>query len=125
MRHVRAAALLVPALALSLSACGGGSSAYCDTLTDNSAVSATVFGPVVPGQADASQIDARLELLGEVEGDVPSDLQEDFDTWTAYLEEVGPLLEEGDQAAVLDAATDDVDAAGETLFDHYTGTCMA
>src|SRR5699024_848609 len=39
MRRLRAAALLVPALALTLSACGGGSSAYCDTLTDNSAVS--------------------------------------------------------------------------------------
>lgn len=124
LRSVRTAALLVPALALTLSACGGAESAYCDTLTENSEVAATVYGPVVPGQADAAQIDRRLDLLSQVADDVPEDLEGDFATWTAYLEEVGPLLDSGDMDAVLEAMTDDVDVAGEALFEHYTGTCI-
>jgi len=126
LRSVRAAAQLVPALALTLAlgACGGGESAYCDTLTENSEVAATVYGPVVPGQADAAQIDRRLDLLTQVADDVPEDLEGDFATWTAYLEEVQPLLDSGDMDAVLEAMTDEVDVAGAALFEHYTGTCM-
>lgn len=78
----------------------------------------------MPGQADAAQIDRRLDLLTQVADDVPEDLEGDFATWTAYLEEVRPLLDSGDMDAVLEAMTDDVDVAGEALFEHYTGTCM-
>ena len=127
MRHVRATALLVPALALTLSACGGGNSAYCSTLTDNSDVSATVYTAVVPGMVTSEQVDERLDLLEQVEGDVPEELQEDFTTWQSFLEEVGPKLESEDpedMTAVIEAADDEVDAAGEALADHYTGTCM-
>ena len=126
MRHVRATALLVPALALTLSACGGGD-AYCSTLTDNSDVSATVFTAVVPGMVTSEQVEDRLALLEQVEGDVPEELQEDFTTWQSFLEEVGPKLdseEPEDTTAVIEAADDEVDAAGEALSDHYTGTCM-
>src|SRR5690606_6636355 len=93
LRSVRAAALLVPALALTLAlgACGGGESAYCDTLTGNSEVAATVYGPGVPGQADAAQIDRRLDLLPQVADAVREDREGDFAPWTAYLEEVQPL----------------------------------
>jgi Mg2+/Co2+ transporter CorC len=73
------------------------------------------------------QVEERLSLLGEVEDEVPSELQEDFTTWTEYLEEVGPLLDSEDSAdvtGVIEAADDDVDAAGGALSDHYTGTCM-
>lgn len=127
MRHARATALLVPALALTLSACGGANSAYCSTLTENSEVSATVFTAVVPGMVTAEQVDQRLALLGEVEDDVPEELQEDFSTWQGYLGEIGPLLDSEDPAdmtAVIEAGDDEVDAAGEALSDHYTGTCM-
>ena len=127
MRHVRATALLVPALALTLSACGGANSAYCSTLTDNSDVSATVFTAVVPGMVTSEQVEDRLALLEQVEGDVPEELQEDFATWQSFLEEVGPKLdseEPEDTTAVIEAADDEVDAAGEALSDHYTGTCM-
>jgi hypothetical protein len=127
MRHTRAVVLLVPALALTLSACGGGDDAYCSTLSENSDVAATVFTPVIPGMVTSDQVDERLSLLGEVEDDVPSELQADFTTWTEYLEEVGPLLDSEDSAdvtGVIEAADDDVDAAGEALSDHYTGTCM-
>lgn len=127
MRHARATALLVPALALTLSACGGANSAYCSTLTENSEVSATVFTAVVPGMVTAEQVDQRLALLGEVEDDVPEELQEDFTTWQGFLDEVGPLLDSEDPAdmtAVIEAGDDEVDAAGEALSDHYTGTCM-
>jgi len=127
MRHARATALLVPALALALSACGGANSAYCSTLTENSEVSATVFTAVVPGMVTAEQVDQRLALLGEVEDDVPEELQEDFSTWQGYLGEVGPLLDSEDpvdMTAVIEAGDDEVDAAGEALSDHYTGTCM-
>src|SRR5690606_20365703 len=126
LRSVRAAAQLVPALALTLAlgACGGGESAYCNTLTENSEVAATVYGPVVPGQADAAQIDRRLDLLTQDADDVPEDLEDHFATWTAYLQEVQPLLDSGDMDAVLEAMTDEVDVAGAALFEHYTGTCM-
>ena len=126
MRHVRATALLVPALALTLSACGGGD-AYCSTLTDNSDVSATVFTAVVPGMVTSEQVDERLALLEQVQDDVPEELQEDFTTWQGFLDEVGPKLDSEDPAdttAVIEAADDEVDAAGEALSDHYTGTCM-
>ena len=127
MRHVRATALLVPALALTLSACGGANSAYCSTLTDNSDVSATVFTAVVPGMVTSEQVEDRLALLEQVEGDVPEELQEDFATWQGFLEEVGPKLDSEqpeEMTAVIEAADDEVDAAGEALSDHYTGTCM-
>ena len=126
MRHVRATALLVPALALTLSACGGGD-AYCSTLTDNSDVSATVYTAVVPGMVTSEQVEDRLALLEQVEGDVPEELQEDFATWQGFLEEVGPKLDSEqpeEMTAVIEAADDEVDAAGEALSDHYTGTCM-
>ena len=126
MRHVRATALLVPALALTLSACGGGD-AYCSTLTDNSDVSATVFTAVVPEMVTSEQVEDRLALLEQVEGDVPEELQEDFATWQGFLEEVGPKLDSEqpeEMTAVIEAADDEVDAAGEALSDHYTGTCM-
>ena len=127
MRHARAAVLLVPALALTLSACGGANSAYCSTLTDNSDVSATVFTAVVPGMVTSEQVEDRLALLEQVEGDVPEELQEDFATWQGFLEEVGPKLDSEqpeEMTAVIEAADDEVDAAGEALSDHYTGTCM-
>jgi predicted small lipoprotein YifL len=127
MRSVRASVLLVPTLALALAGCGGGGGAYCSTLTENSDVAATVFTPVIPGMVSAEQVEERLSLLGEVEDDVPSELQEDFTAWSEYLEEVGPLLGSADSAdvsGVTEAADDDVDAAGEALSDHYTGTCM-
>ena len=127
MRHVRATALLVPALALTLSACGGGNSAYCSTLADNSDVSATVYTAVVPGMVTSEQVDERLALLEQVQDDVPEELQEDFTTWQGFLDEVGPKLDSEDPAdttAVIEAADDEVDAAGEALSDHYTGTCM-
>jgi len=127
MRHVRATALLVPALALTLSACGGANSAYCSTLTDNSDVSATVFTAVVPEMVTSEQVEDRLALLEQVEGDVPEELQEDFATWQGFLEEVGPKLDSEqpeEMTAVIEAADDEVDAAGEALSDHYTGTCM-
>ena len=126
MRHVRTAVLLAPALALTLSACGGGD-AYCSTLTDNSDVSATVFTAVVPGMVTSEQVDERLALLEQVQDDVPEELQEDFTTWQGFLDEVGPKLDSEDPAdttAVIEAADDEVDAAGEALSDHYTGTCM-
>ena len=126
MRHVRTAVLLAPALALTLSACGGGD-AYCSTLTDNSDVSATVFTAVVPEMVTSEQVEDRLALLEQVEGDVPEELQEDFATWQGFLEEVGPKLDSEqpeEMTAVIEAADDEVDAAGEALADHYTGTCM-
>lgn len=126
MRHVRVTALLVPALALTLSACGGGD-AYCSTLTANSDISATVYTAIVPGMVASEQVDERLALLEQVQDDVPEELQEDFTTWQGFLEEVGPLLESDDPAdttAVIEAGDDEVDAAGEALADHYTGTCM-
>ena len=126
MRHVRATALLVPALVLALSACGGGD-AYCSTLTDNSDVSATVYTAVVPGMVTSEQVDERLALLEQVQDDVPEELQENFTTWQSFLEEVGPKLdseEPEEMTAVIEAADDEVDAAGEALSDHYTGTCM-
>ena len=126
MRHVRTAVLLAPALALTLSACGGGD-AYCSTLTDNSDVSATVFTAVVPEMVTSEQVEDRLALLEQVEGDVPEELQEDFATWQGFLEEVGPKLDSEqpeEMTAVIEAADDEVDAAGEALSDHYTGTCM-
>src|SRR5699024_7542076 len=127
MRRLRAAALLVPALALTLSACGGGSSAYCDTLTDNSAVSATVFAPAIPGMATSEQVEERLDLLEQVEDDVPEEIQEEFTIWQQHLEEIGPKLDSEDSEElneVIQSRTDEVAAAGETLSDHYTGTCM-
>ncbi|MCT1436368.1 hypothetical protein [Brachybacterium paraconglomeratum] len=126
MRHARAAVLLLPALALTLGACGGAD-AYCSTLSDNAQLSATVYTSVVPGMVTSEQADERLALLGELEGDVPEDLQEDFTTWQDYLEEVGPKLdsqEPEDMTAVIDAGDDEVDAAREALFDHYNSTCM-
>lgn len=129
MRSVRRPlALLFTVVGMTaLAACGGAGSEYCTTLTDNSEVSATVFTPVVPGMNDQEGVQERLDLLAEVEDSVPEELSEDFTTWQAYLEEAEPLVDSSDPedtTALIDAGTDEVDAAGSALSDHYTGTCM-
>lgn len=129
MRTARRSLALISALVgvLALTSCGGANSAYCTTLTDNSDVAATVFAAVAPGMSDQESVRARLDLLAEVEDSVPEDLSEDFATWTAYLEEVEPLIGSEDPAdtrALIEAGTDEVDAASDALFEHYVGTCM-
>src|SRR5699024_12128572 len=120
-RRLRAAALLVPALALTLSACGGGSSAYCDTLTDNSAVSATVFAPAIPGMATSEQAEERLDLLDQVEDDVPEEIQEEITIWQQHLEENGPKPDSEDseeQNEVIQFRTEEVAADAERRADN-------
>jgi hypothetical protein len=110
---------------LALSACGGGSSAYCTTLTDNSEVAAGVFNPVIPGMASEEDLDARLDLLEQVQDDVPEELAEDFTTWQGYLETAAEDIETDAAAAFEAGQADDVQAARDALFEHYTGTCMS
>lgn len=124
----RPLALMIAVVGMAaLSACGNAGSEYCATLTESSEVSATVFTPVIPGMNDQEGVQERLDLLAEVEDSVPEEISEDFTTWQAYLEEVEPLIGSSDPediTALIDAGTDEVDAAGSALSEHYTGTCM-
>ena len=127
MRRGCALTITTAACIAALASCGGAHSEYCTTLTDNSEVSATLFAPAVPGTVDEETVQQRLDLLGEVEDSVPDELSEDFATWTAYLEEIKPLIGSQDPdelTAMINARDDEVKTAGDALFDHYTGTCM-
>ena len=126
-RRVAATVTVIGAMTLG-AGCSGAGSAYCDTLTENSATSATVFTPVIPGMTTSAEVDTRLALLDEVGDDVPEDLRADFDAWQAHLEEARDLLDSDEAGAaneVLSSADAGAREAGERLADHYIGTCMA
>lgn len=114
--------LLTSSLALVLSGCGGGQGDFCDVLTDNTKVAATVFTPVTPGMVDESMVQGRLDLVDQIE-DPPDDLEDDLDTWREYLQTALENID--DPTAVIDARTDEVDAAQDALFEHYTDSCMS
>ena len=128
MRRVRRAAALLCSAAgiLALSACGGGG-AYCATLVENSDLAATVYAPIIPGMHDAEYVRERLDLLRQVERDVPEELREDYVVWTSYLEEAERRLATEapeDVTRLTELGDEQVAAARSTLSDHYTGTCM-
>ncbi len=115
--------LLTPALALALAGCGGGQGDFCEVLTDDSKTAATVFTPVIPGMVDESMVRERLDLVDQIE-DPPEDLEDDLDTWREYLQTALENVDDNPNA-LIDAGTDEVDAAQKALFDRYTDTCMS
>ncbi|UQN28661.1 hypothetical protein [Brachybacterium kimchii] len=114
--------LLAPVLALTLAGCGAGQGDFCEVLNDNTDLAATVFTPVIPEMVDATTVQQRLDLVDQIE-DPPSDLEDDLTTWRNYLQKALDNID--DATAVINAGTDEVDAAQEALFDRYTGTCMS
>jgi hypothetical protein len=75
--------------------------------------------------ASEEDLDARLDLLEQVQDDVPEELAEDFTTWQGYLETAAEDIETDAAAAFEAGQADDVQAARDALFEHYTGTCMS
>lgn len=123
LRHRRAG--LAAILGLALTACSGSSSGdFCDVLTDNSEEAATVFSSPVLLNGDASAVQARLDLLGQIE-DPPSSLAEPLQTWVTWLTELRDAWQ-ADPTDLEASLIDDpaVQAASDELFEHYTGTCM-
>lgn len=122
---VAAAALAVTA-SLSLSACSSSESGdFCEVLLSDTAAAATVFTPPATQIGDVEAIQARVDLLSQVE-EPPDVLTEPLQLWTEWLSNLRDTWETDptDIAASVDT-TAEVDAAREQLFDYYIETCMA
>lgn len=124
MRRTLLPALASTAAVLSLTACGDGSGAYCETLTDDSATAAVVYTSLIPEMNSVEDAQARLDLVIAAEEDVPDELAEDLSTWKSYLEGAVQDMETDPNAVFAEANSDEVSSAGDALFEHYTGTCM-
>ncbi|NLG23132.1 MAG: hypothetical protein GX555_17060 [Actinomycetales bacterium] len=117
--------ILTASAVLALSACGsGGGDEFCSVLTDDSATAATAFAPLIPGMNSAADAQARLDLVTSAEEHVPEDLKSDFFTWKGYLETAAQTLDSDPNAVLAKGSSPEVSAAGESLADFYTGTCL-
>ena len=124
MRRSPLLVLGATAALLTLGACSSGGSEFCTTLTDNSATAATAFTPLIPGMNTVDEAQARLDLLTSAEADVPEDLEGDFFAWKGYLEAAVESLDSDPSAVLAEGSSPVVSAAGDTLSDYYTGTCL-
>lgn len=107
--------------ALTLGGCGGGDlEAYC-TQIQESPLSAVIYTPYIATEPPADWAGARLDVLEGLEAP-EADLADDLDTWRGYLEDLSAL--EASDPAVFDLSTEEVEAAAEALFDHYTEQCL-
>lgn len=114
--------LALGASAVALSGCAsGGDAGFCGPLYDDSQTAAVAFVPLVPGMNTQEDVRLRLELVEKLE---PTDeLSADLTAWTGYLT-VGAESIDDDPTTVIDAYDDDTEAAGQALFEYYSGTCL-
>jgi hypothetical protein len=119
--HMLASCGLVTTVLIGMTGCSGGEGDFCKVLKSDTATAATVFAPATPGMQDPALAQKQRELLDQIE-DPPDDLADDLETWKNYLDKVGENAD--DPTAAIEARTDEVQAAGDALFDEYTDTCM-
>ncbi|WP_341956369.1 hypothetical protein [Microbacterium sp. LWH13-1.2] len=114
--------LALGASAVLLSGCAtGGDAGFCGPLIDDTQTSAAAFSPLIPGMNTEGDVTARLALMEKVEP--TPELADDLETWKGYLTVASESITD-DVTTMITAYDDDVKAAGEALFDYYTGTCM-
>ncbi len=81
-RSTRTATMLgaAAALVLSLSACGGSDSEYCDLLSDESEV--TEFDPT-----DENAMEESVQRVQDIVDAAPDDVRGDWETFASFLED--------------------------------------
>ena len=96
---------------------------FCEVLLSDTATAATVFAAPIwdsSGSVDQANLAARIQLLDKL-GTAPDGLDDDLEIWKGY---VNTLSTAETPTEVFAAQTEEVDAAGEALFEEYTGTCL-
>ena len=116
------ALLLVPAFLLT--GCSGGSSQFCDSLTEDG-TGARIFTPYVAWGSGPGEAESRLAAMDGID-EVPADVSEQWDTWRAHLSAISEAERAGEAPSELIAEGSSGDAAdaGSALSDFYTNTCL-
>ncbi|HEY9411379.1 MAG TPA: hypothetical protein VIP77_17505 [Jiangellaceae bacterium] len=110
------AALGAGVLALSLTACGGGSD-YCDLLKSAD----EEFGSISPDASDSETMDAMVGKMEEIADAAPSEVSED---WQSLADAFKALAEAGDDPSSIDPeAFGDLDAASTNVSEHAKSEC--
>lgn len=124
LRRSAATLGVVAMTATALTACGLGSSEYCDTLSTDSNNAGQVYLPYVAGEAPADWAEPRLDLLEEAGEPDDGDLADDYETYLAYLEDMSEMEDdEQNDAMMLTADDPEIGEARDALFDDWNTNC--
>lgn len=99
-----------------------GAGGFCEVLLTDTSTAAVVFAAPIWGSSglDQDNIAKRIQLLDQLET-VPPELADDLEIWRGFLDTLGDVQ---DPAEVFAAQTDEVEAAGDALFEEYTSACL-